>query len=34
MEENVDNAALSSKVMFTVFWDRKEVILLDFLEPG
>jgi hypothetical protein len=24
----------AGKVMCTVFWDRKGVILLDFLEPG
>jgi hypothetical protein len=24
----------AGKVMFTVFWDRKGVILLDFLERG
>ena len=34
IEEKVQDAALSSKVMCTVFWDRKGVILLDFLEPG
>jgi len=31
-EEKVQ--ALVSKVMCTVFWDRKGVILLDFLETG
>ena len=34
IEERVQNAASAGKVMCTVFWDRKGVMLLDFLEPG
>jgi len=33
IEENIQDAALVSKVMCTVIWDRKGVILLYFLEP-
>jgi len=37
IEENVQDAATlpsKGKMMCTVFWDGKGVILLDFLEPG